>query len=213
MTGFEAKALKLIAGSSLKLAYKGVMELRLRHMLKGLSEAIDTNDEKKLFGYLDSKFAYNNLYDFITKSINCSSEIGRYAIAKLYVEFHDLPTTKLPYNKIVLLKALSDLDDLDAQIFIEVYKFAKQKNKEPNKEGFVNLRVVKEEFDSILVNGIKVDYLHAMRLFNSLYSKGIVDEASAVIGQNTSVNYSFSVVSEAFYEYLVFGHEVFLSGQ
>ena len=207
----ESKAFTKLASSTLKLAYSGVQEIRLKHLLWGLQKSIDNCDEEKYFNYLESDFALNNLFDFVRNSIDCSSEIARYAISKLYVEYHDFPSTKLPYNKMIILRALSDMDDLDAEIFLETYSFAKNKDKQPNKEGFTNLRITKEEFDNILVNGIKVDYLQAMRLFNSLYSKGILDEASVVIGQNTSVNYSFSDVSDQLFTYLEFGRSIYLT--
>lgn len=154
------------------------------------------------------------MYDFVVNSTNASSEISRYAIGKLYIDYYNYPSTKLPYNKILLLKSLAEFDDLEVQIFLSVINYWKASSgahKKPNKLGLKYLKIDSEGFKDITVNSIAVDYLSTQRIFNNLFSRGLLDEAEAMIGQYSGLNFNYSNLSEQFYKYLSFGYEVFNS--
>lgn len=187
-----------------------VQRIRVKHFCKGLTKKVNSEEFDDVKELLSSKFAKENLYDFISNSIRSSSEIGRYAIGKLYADFHNYPSEKLPYNKILLLMSLSDFDDLEVQIFLSVIDYWKQNNSEEKNElGLRLLRVEKDSFSNILVNGIVIDYLVTQRIFNNLFSRGLLDEAESMIGQYSGLNFNYSDLSEAFYDYLKFGFSVF----
>lgn len=110
-------------------AYRAAQYLRMNIFLKGCKKRLEEkgelsgNDERDLKGIFESEYGKEKMYDFVRKALESNSKIGRLAIARLFVDYRSKPVPHTSYDENILLKALTELDDADANMLLCVLRF------------------------------------------------------------------------------------------
>ena len=108
--------------SGIKFAYSKAREVRLQQFVRSCDYAFqNSKDPQKKLEFADifnNDFSTDHAFDFLDGVLKCYSKLARTAIGYLYVKCQSRGAKYLTRDEVIILRALIDLDDVDAQNFL-----------------------------------------------------------------------------------------------